>query len=216
MPRTTPFLSPDCYPSRIAEANAAMTLETPPWGRARRLRHAGTGRLYRVREACGAIFGNIFVESVHEVISSNPSGIPPAVRSVFSAPPQTKEEGPFVRNGPFLLCSSTAAESLPELLQKIMPRDAFRAVTHDVVRCHLAIDQLAMPRFQPFHQADQRQLGRMGAQVEHGFPEKRPPQPDAVQAAHERISGRIMLRTLQRNGQNPVRAGWRRHPPFRA
>ena len=27
-----PFLSPDCYPNRIAEANAAMTLEMPPWG----------------------------------------------------------------------------------------------------------------------------------------------------------------------------------------
>ena len=74
-----------------------------------------------------------------------------------------------------------------------MPRDTFRAVTHDVVRCHLAVYQLAMPRFQPFHQADQRQLGRMGAHVEHGFPEKRPPEPDSVQAAHERISDRIMF-----------------------
>ena len=27
-----PFLSPGCYPIRIAETNTAMTLEMPPWG----------------------------------------------------------------------------------------------------------------------------------------------------------------------------------------
>lgn len=100
-------------------------------------------------------------------------------------------EQPYAQS--LLLGVSIAAEGLPKLLQKIMPRDTFRAVTHDVVRCHLAVDQLAMPRFQPLHQPDQRQLGCVGAHVEHGFPEKRPPQPDPVQAAHKRISGRVML-----------------------
>lgn len=51
-----PFLSPDCYPNRIAEANAAHDAGNAPLGRARRLRHAGTGSLL-VREACGGFSG---------------------------------------------------------------------------------------------------------------------------------------------------------------
>ena len=35
--------------------------------------------------------------------------------------------------------------------------------------------------------------GRTEASEKDGFPEKRPPEPDSVQAAHERISGRIMF-----------------------
>ena len=69
-------------------------------------------------------------------------------------------EQPYAQS--LLLGVSIAAEGLPKLLQKIMPRDTFRAVTHDVVRCHLAVDQLAMPRFQPLHQPDQRQLDAWG------------------------------------------------------
>lgn len=73
-----------------------------------------------------------------------------------------------------------------------------------------------MPRFQPFHQADQRQLGRMGAQVEHGFPRKTPSEPDAVQAAYERISGRIMLPHFNGMGKTQFVQAGVGIPPFRA
>ena len=61
-----PFLSPDCYPSRIAEANAAMTLEMPPWGG-----HVGfvtPGQELYWSEKRAADFLEYICGSVHEVI----------------------------------------------------------------------------------------------------------------------------------------------------
>ena len=69
-----------------------------------------------------------------------------------------------------------------------MPTDTFRPVPHDMVRGHLAVHQTAAARFQPFHQPDQRQLGRMGPEVEHGFPEESPSEADAVQAADKFVA----------------------------
>ena len=73
-----------------------------------------------------------------------------------------------------------------------MPRDTFRAVTHDVVRCHLAIDQLVCRAFSHSIRLTKRQLGRMGRRWNMDS-RKTPPEPDSAQAAYERISGRIML-----------------------
>ena len=61
-----PFLSPDCYPNRIAEANAAMTLEMPPWGG-----HVGfvtPGQDLYWSEKRAADFLEYICGSVHEVI----------------------------------------------------------------------------------------------------------------------------------------------------